>query len=170
MCCHHLRLLFPLANISHQIYFQIMLSKYMCTAAVTIFAPCSPWQISHTKYILFSSAKFCWPNISFLFLHIFGALNLIYWPLLRDRMIYLGKIKEFHFPGTNPLVPRLFLMQPVRKQEGDKGAGSEESHFKEALVELSKTRAFPVLGSREILKFAADFRAISLSQTTTSLQ
>ena len=59
-------------------------------------------------------------------------------------------------------------MQPVRKQEGDKGAGAEESHFKEALVELSKTRAFPVAGSYEILKFAADFRAISLSQTTTS--
>ena len=58
-------------------------------------------------------------------------------------------------------------MQPVRKQEGDKGA-AEESHFKEALVELSKTRAFPVAGSHEILKFAADFRAISLSQTTTS--
>ena len=83
-------------------------------------------------------------------------------------MVYLRKIKEPHFPRTNPLVPRLFLMQPVRKQEGDKVAAAEESHFKEALVELSKTRAFPVLGSREILKFAADFRAISLSQTTTS--
>ena len=55
-------------------------------------------------------------------------------------------------------------MQPMRKQEGDKGAAAEESHFKEALVELSKT----VAGSHEILKFAAEFRAISLSQTTTS--
>ena len=57
MCCHHLRLLFPLANISHQIYFkisltkyiflgQVLLTKYMCTCAVTIFAPCYPWKIS----------------------------------------------------------------------------------------------------------------------------
>ena len=38
MCCHHLRLLLPLANISHKIYFQICV--IMCTYAVTIFAPC----------------------------------------------------------------------------------------------------------------------------------
>ena len=40
----------------------------------------------------------------------------------RDRMVYLRKLGALHFPGTDARVPRLFPMQPVQRQQGDKGA------------------------------------------------
>ena len=40
----------------------------------------------------------------------------------RDRMVYLRKLGALHFPGTDARVPRLFPMQPLQRQQGDKGA------------------------------------------------